>query len=320
MPSSVFMSDMHGERTRIEVFTRVPDNVFHSFTMGQLGLIVLRCGTVSIRRDISDIRARPNRILTFIHQVSGRSTFRHYGNQIEMEEGDFTLCNNSTEYDLRLEGPNEVILFRVPTAIVADKIPSPDVLCGRRLARDEGLTSMAGAVARDIVARDPSQLQSDVGERAGRHLLEVLASSYSNLIEERNAGSAFMSARFWKVKLFIEEHLREPELSPSYIARRLQLSDRYLRMIFAVSDESPSTYILRRRLEECASQLRDPCWRHYSITNIAFGWGFNSAPHFARCFRARYLCTPRDYRQRYLAQEGNRRSEAAVPECSPAAS
>ncbi len=76
----------------------------------------------------------------------------------------------------------------------------------------------------------------------------------------------------------------------------MNLSDRYLRMIFAVSDEAPSAYILRRRLEECAAQLRDPQWRHHSITNIAFGWGFNSAPHFARSFRNQFGCSATDYR------------------------
>lgn len=38
-----------------------------------------------------------------------------------------------------------------------------------------------------------------------------------------------------------------------------------------------------------------------SITDIAFGWGFNSASHFARSFRDAFGMTPRDYRQRAQA-------------------
>jgi AraC family transcriptional activator of tynA and feaB len=110
-----------------------------------------------------------------------------------------------------------------------------------------------------------------------------------------------MSARFSKMKLFIEEHLRDPALRPAFVARRMGVSDRYLRMIFAVGDESASSYILRRRLEECAAQLRDPRWQHHSITSIAFGWGFNSAPHFARSFRAQFCCSPSDYRHQKLS-------------------
>jgi AraC-like DNA-binding protein len=299
MPAT-YTSTMHGERTQVEVFTRVPNHQFRAFEMGRMGLIALRCGSVSIRREAADIRTRPNGMSTFIHQVHGRSAFSHYGNQITLEEGDFTLCNNSTQYDLRLDGPAELIMFRVPTPVVHETIPLSDFLCGRRLARDESLAPVASAMARTLVASDPDRLDPEQSARAARHLLDVLASAYMSAVDDRNAASAVMAARFWKVKLFIEEHLRDPELKPCFIARRMGLSDRYLRMIFAVSDEAPSAYILRRRLEECAAQLRDPRWRPHSITNIAFGWGFNSAPHFARSFRHQFGCSASDYRGQAL--------------------
>jgi len=293
-----FTSHMHGERTKIEVYTRVPDNVYRTLALGKMELIGMRCGTIAMRRDAADIRARPRCIATFILQIRGRSSFRHYGNHVELEEGDITLCNNSTQYDLILDGPCEIILFRVPMRMINEAIPTPDVFFGQRLTNRDGLASTSTAIARDLIAKEQDQLSPEIAERAGRHLLEVIASSYIPLLDQRAATSAVMHGRFWKVKRFIEEHLRDPELSPSYIASQLGLSDRYLRMIFAVGNEAPSAFILRRRLEECAAQLRDPRWRHYSITNIAFGWGFNSAPHFARTFRARYACSPRDYRNK----------------------
>ncbi len=79
-------------------------------------------------------------------------------------------------------------------------------------------------------------------------------------------------------------------------AQGLKLSSRYLRMIFATSGETVSAYILRRRLEESGRQMADPQWRGRSIAEIAFGWGFNSAPHFTRSFRDRYGLSPRQYR------------------------
>jgi AraC family transcriptional activator of tynA and feaB len=298
---ALYASDLHGERTQIEVFTRVSDHVFEEFALGEMGVIVLRCGSVSIRREVADIRARSNLMSTFIFQIRGRSAFSHYGNQIVLDEGDITLCNNSTHYDLRLDGPNELIMFRVPTPMIGQTIPSPELVCGRRLGREQGLASMATAMVRDLAANAPSRLAPDIGERAGRHLLDVLSTAYLSLLEERNAASAVMSARFSKMKLFIEEHLRDPALRPAFVARRMGVSDRYLRMIFAVGDESASSYILRRRLEECAAQLRDPRWQHHSITSIAFGWGFNSAPHFARSFSAQFCCSPSDYRHQKLS-------------------
>jgi AraC-like DNA-binding protein len=68
-------------------------------------------------------------------------------------------------------------------------------------------------------------------------------------------------------------------------------------MIFATGGESILAYILRRRLDECAARLADPQWRGHSITEIAFSYGFNSAPHFTRTFRDRFGISPREYRQ-----------------------
>ena len=61
-----------------------------------------------------------------------------------------------------------------------------------------------------------------------------------------------------------------------------------------------SSYILRRRLEECGKQLTDALWRKRTITEIAFSWGFNNATHFARVFRDQYGTSPRDYRNAHV--------------------
>ncbi len=298
---TIYDALVHGERTHFAVYTRIPDPVNRTIALGQMEMMVMRCGWLEVRRYAGELTGRSPLMSTFILQVRGQTAFNHYGNQIALEQGDFALCNNNAQYELKHEDTSDLILFRVPTAILKEAIPTPDYLCGVKLHRNEGLASTAAAMAMDLASKEEGGLSADLRERAGRHLLDVLASSYAPLVDKHSSASAIMSGRFWKVKLFIEENLRDPELSPSLIARKLHLSDRYLRMIFSVSDEPPSAYILRRRLEECARQLRDPKWASHSITEIAFNWGFNSAPHFARSFRVRFDSSPRTYRQQQLA-------------------
>ena len=72
----------------------------------------------------------------------------------------------------------------------------------------------------------------------------------------------------------------------------------------AQENETVSSYILRRRLEECGRQLSDVLWRRRTITEIAFGWGFNNATHFARVFRNHYGTSPRDYRNTNVKRTG----------------
>jgi AraC-like DNA-binding protein len=76
-------------------------------------------------------------------------------------------------------------------------------------------------------------------------------------------------------------------------------------MIFAREGECISSYVLRRRLEETARQLVDPRWRGRSICEIAFTWGFNSAPHFSRSFREQFGMPPREYRARQAHPAAN---------------
>jgi len=289
-----------GERVQVEVFDRIPESDLHLQELGPLQLVGMRCGSVNIEKT-APVRSR-DRALTFILQVSGRGHFRHYDQQTMLDEGDFTLCNNSVPYQLSFEGAAEVIMLRVPAGAVKDRMPTPDCFCGRRLESDTSLTSTAAAMAIDLARKSQRGFSAHCGDRAARHLMDVLTSSYAAAFDELISASSLMAGRHWRVKLYIDEHLRDPRLSPASIAEGLKLSDRYLRMIFAVSDESPSAYILRRRLDECARQLTDPRWRGHSITDIAFSWGFNSAPHFARTFRERFDSSPRDYRQHRLGK------------------
>jgi AraC family transcriptional regulator, positive regulator of tynA and feaB len=52
---------------------------------------------------------------------------------------------------------------------------------------------------------------------------------------------------------------------------------------------------LENRLEACRKALRDQPGR--SISEIAWGWGFNDLSHFTKSFRARFGLSPREWRR-----------------------
>ena len=288
---------------RAQVMTVAPgpsDARVEADDLGPLRLIRMSCGQARIRRREREIGHVGERAFTFILQVAGTSGFKHYGHQITLQPGDFTLADNAAPYSLHIGGDARLIMLRGSVAAVKEHLPTPDFFCGRRLAADQSLASTAGAMLTSLARQLDDGLSEECRTRAARHLMAMIAGSFVSAFDQAISGSSIMAGRHWKVKLFIEQHLRDPELSPSVIADQLRISSRYLRMIFAANSETPSAYILRRRLEECANRLADPRWRGHSITEIAFGWGFNSAPHFTRSFRERYDVSPRHYRQRML--------------------
>lgn len=241
-------------------------------------------------------------VYTLLLQIQGVGQLSHYGHDTILHAGDCLLSDNAAPCSYRVEMPGELLLLRIPAGMLREYVPTPESFCGLRLAVTEGLTDMLSRVALSLWAALETGLSEELQLRGAHHLLDLLASCYAVASDARVTTSSSLDARHAWVRRHIEQHLRDPQLSPRTVAGGLRLSSRYLRMIFAQRQESVSAYILRRRLEECAQELSDAHAGARSITQIAFSWGFNSASHFTRSFHQRYGLSPRDFRRERLAR------------------
>src|SRR6185437_8340524 len=98
------------------------------------------------------------------------------------------------------------------------------------------------------------------------------------------------------IKDDIGNHLRDPDLSASAVAKRLRISDSYLRKLFESEDTSFSNFVLRRRLVRAYRLLTDPRWAGRNVASIAFASGFGDLSYFNRSFKRLYGATPTDVR------------------------
>lgn len=96
---------------------------------------------------------------------------------------------------------------------------------------------------------------------------------------------------------FIDAELSDPTLNAERVAVSQGLSRRRLdQILFERLGSSLSAQIWARRLNQAASDLRDPRFERRTITEIAFGVGFEDAAHFARAFKRQFGVTPREWR------------------------
>lgn len=272
-----------------------------SGTLGPIRLVRIEMGSGSLQRTAEEIGHVAEPAYSFLLQIAGQASFSHYGQDCVLGPGDMSLCNNAVPYSYTVHGPVELLLIRAGIGTIREHLPSPEQFCGRHLRAAEGLTEHAFGLSQSVFFQLAADLPEAVHNRVARNLLDALATAFAIGFDDLISSSAVLTGRHARVRLFIEENLRNPDLSPGFIATRLKVSSRYLRMIFAAGNETASAYVLRRRLEECARQMADPACAHLTITDIAFGWGFNSAPHFARSFRERFGEAPRVYRREKLA-------------------
>ncbi len=91
-----------------------------------------------------------------------------------------------------------------------------------------------------------------------------------------------------------DRRLADPELSPSSLARELDVSVRTLNRAFAAVGESVAAYIRRRRLERARFELVALHDRP-SISEIAARWHFADSSHFVRSFKKQYAQTPSEF-------------------------
>ncbi|WP_162140005.1 helix-turn-helix domain-containing protein [Sphingomonas sp. Mn802worker] len=268
-------------------------------SLGALQVVALTAGPMMLEHGARTQRA-DTRGFCFLLQRSGKGELRQQGCRELLSCGDIALYDPANAWQYQVHERGEIILLHIPAALLAENLPDPAGLCGRRLGCNEGLIATVGAMTTTLVSQLRGGLDEVSRQRAANHLLGMISSCFVSGALDDRSGSAIVAGRLWRIRDFIEQNLRNPDLSPTLVASAMRVSPRYLRMIFATQDESIASYVRRRRLEECANQLADARWRGHSITEIAFGWGFNSAPHFTRSFRDCFGLSPRQYRQREL--------------------
>lgn len=287
-------------------FTPGDQNRFDAeLRIGQFGPVKLarlsldRC---SVERKQSHIARNSPRLFNFLLQAEGASTFYHCGQEAMLQAGDFVLCDTGLPHFFVTDNHSVTVMIRVPGEILRTYLPTPEQFCGRQLGRATGVTGAAAAMARELSSGMGGAIDAGYEDRVARYLLEMISMSYTLGVETAEDASAIAWQRRKDVIQFIEDNLRDPELSPASISAGLRISPRYLRTVFAPGGEKMSAYILRRRLEECARQMANPAWSAHTLTEIAFSWGFNSAAHFTRTFHEKYAMPPREYRRLQLAR------------------
>ena len=269
---------------------------------GPVKLARLSVDRCTVERTKSHIVHDSRRLYNFLLQAEGASTFFHCGKESRLSAGDFVLCDTGLPHYFQTEGQSTTVMVRVPGQTLRTYLPTPEQFCGEHLGSATGMTGTVAAMVRELTNGD-RELGPIYEERVARYLLEMISMSYTMGMDGAQSASAIAWQRRKDVLQYIEDNLRDPELSPASISEGLRLSPRYLRTIFSSGGEKMSAYILRRRLEECARQMGNPAWLAHTLTEIAFSWGFNSAAHFTRTFNERYGMAPREYRKLALGRD-----------------
>lgn len=230
-------------------------------------------------------------------QIEGASVHRQGGREAHLQCGDFTLLNSMEPYQMIFEAANKMLLVAFSEAPLLRQIPSPRSVSAIRMGYEDALAKMLYDFAVGLwrTCADPGL--EGVESQLSSALLNLIGCAYTPLSRGTPRRSVALENRRFQVLAYIENHLRDGDLSPATIAARFKSSSRSVHMLFANEPETLSRYILRRRLEESARALASPLQAARTISDIAFDHGFSSSAHFCKVFRDHFDATPSEYRQ-----------------------
>lgn len=266
--------------------------------LGALQLTEVHSNVQCVRRTPSMIRGDSRDACLVMIQRGGRARVCQDGREAMLSPGDFVMYDTTRPYELHFEDRrHEVITVCLPRSELQPHVVNLQDLTATTVpgtcAAGNLLLTMIDTLRRDLDRLHPS---SAIGVSEG--ITSIIAAGLRSLpganVQRPTQLSAYHVAR---VKAYVMDHLRDPELTIGSIAAAMRMSADHLSRLFRGEPVPLSRWIWQQRLDACRRDLCDPRLMQRGIGDIAFSWGFNDATHFSRSFREQFGISPREWRQ-----------------------
>ncbi|MFI6122859.1 helix-turn-helix domain-containing protein [Streptomyces sp. NPDC051064] len=219
---------------------------------------------------------------------------------IFLSPGD--LCFYDAHHPPALDFPERcrAKVFLVPRELLRLEESDVHQLARSPVTRTSSLGTLLSPLLSDL-ADTASAAQPPLGAKLALYAVNLLATlATEQLISEATVTPDAQSPLVPRILEFIDLHLADTDLTPQVIAKAHHISVRYLHKIFKNEGRTVGQCIRHRRLEECRRDLTLRARGNRTIAAVAGRWGFTSATHFSRVFRAAYGVSPREWRDTAL--------------------
>lgn len=223
-------------------------------------------------------------------ELEGTAYFTHAGRRLIQPAGQWTVLDASKPFAILAPHGSETLILTIPRNRLIGRFCSMDELILRPFSRSFGI----GRIVCDFLSSFVNELPK-LGPRSELDIAEtichLLRLSVIESLGDREEHSHKELLRE-RIKTFILNDLRDPELSMERIATAFHCTKRYLHKLFEVEGTTVSEYMWQSRLERCRNELLDERFKDKSVTEIAFSWGFSSSAHFCTAFKQRFGIPP----------------------------
>lgn len=270
----------------------LPGLSISSFTGGSSRIIRTSSQALAANNDLVICIAKNSHVKV---QRSGRPARIFAPGEAHVWQGD-----KATHFEV--EKPYQATMMTIPAVGLVKESVDLDRTLDEGIATHAVEFKMLAGYVNNLLSCS-QYLSTQAASVTARHIREMVVLALRSFSYEKYkepTSNSQRALRLERIKADIRTHLSNPGLSPSWLASREGISDRYLRYLLAEEQTHFSKLVLEMRLTQSYEQLTNPRYYDQTISAIAFNCGFSDLSYFCRVFKRRYSCTPTEVRQQSL--------------------
>jgi AraC-like DNA-binding protein len=269
------------------------DGQIASTRAGDVVMTRLEADRHQVLRTAAMVRTSDVGYLKIVAPWQGSAVVHQQGREACARDGAWVIYDTTGSY--HIENPERVdhLIVMVPKDGLMDRSQRFDGVLARRLGAN-GISRVALETMRNTYLELPNMSEA-AAQGAGELIKQLVRLSLMELGGQETTITQREALRD-RIRGYVQQHLRDPELSVDAIARALNCSRRHLYNAFAGDGETIAAYIQRLRLEACVRDLQQAGPHARPITDIALSWGFGNPSHFSRVFRDHTGKSPSEFR------------------------
>lgn len=252
-------------------------------------------GRSIVRRTQRLTKAEPREAYVFSLHLDGSGTVIQGDREAVLRPGAGALYDTARPYQLDFPTSTREIVLQMPRRVLRDRVVGVDDACGRALPARHPATRLLAAFLRELASASPELEEEHRAELAWTGV-ELLATALRAALGEERTFLNGRQALLHAMKIYVREHLSDPDLTTATLAQRHGISMRYAADLFAEAETSPAAFIRGQRLHAAYRALADPRQAHRTAASIAAQYGFADRTTFTRAFVRHYGITPAELR------------------------
>jgi len=242
---------------------------------------------------------RPSNLIDsddLVLHVSLGGGFYGHRRDIRLAKGEAVLLSSEETGLVSLRDENFVV-FRVPLRVMSPLVGNLKSVLGQPIPSGQEALRLLVHYAAGLNIM-PTPIRPDVGRAVATHIHDLIGLAVGATRDAAQIATdrGIRAARLSAMKADITRHLSSAALSIGAIAKRHQVTPRYVQMLFESEGMTYSGFVLDARLLRAYRMLTDPRLQHRPIISVALDSGFQDLSYFNRTFRRRFGATPSQVR------------------------